>query len=71
MEAVAEHPGEQAEVLADVAGDPEQREAALVGAERDLERVRVERERGAGAARDLHPRRRTQTQPRRPAPRLH
>jgi hypothetical protein len=33
--------------------------------------VRVERERGAGAARDLHPRGRPQPQPRRPAPRLH
>ena len=58
MEAVAEHPREQAEVLADVTGDAEQREAALVGAQGDLERVRVERERRAGAARDLHPRRR-------------
>ena len=33
MEAVAEHPREQAEVLADVTGDPEQREAALVDIE--------------------------------------
>lgn len=32
-------PREQAEVLADVAGDPKQREAALVGASGDLERV--------------------------------
>jgi len=71
VEAVAEHPGEQAQVLADVAGDPEQREAALVGAERDLERVRVERERGAAAAGHLQPHRRAQAQPRRPAPRLH
>jgi hypothetical protein len=71
VEAVAEHPREQAEVLADVTGDPEQRKPALVGAEGDLERVRVERERGAGAARDLHPCGRPQSQPRRPAPRLH
>jgi hypothetical protein len=33
VEPVTEHPWEQAEVLADVAGDPEQREAALVGTE--------------------------------------
>jgi hypothetical protein len=32
-------PREQAEVLTDVTGDPEQREAALVGAGGDLERV--------------------------------
>lgn len=71
MEPVAEDPREQPEVLPDVAGDREQREAALVGAERDLERVRVEREGGASAPRHLHPHRRPQPQPRRPAPRLH
>lgn len=71
VEAVAEHPGQQPQVLADVAGDPEQREVALVGAEGHLERVRVEREGGAGAARHLHPHRRAEPQPRRPAPGLH
>lgn len=68
MEAVAEHPGEQSQVLADVAGDREQREVALVGGEGHLERVRVERECGAGAARHLHPHRRAKPQPRRAAP---
>lgn len=58
MEAVAEDAREEAEVLPDVAGDPEQREAALVGGERDLEGVGVEREGGAGSARHLHPHRR-------------
>jgi len=33
VESVVKNPGEQAEVLPDVTGDPEQREAALVGTE--------------------------------------
>lgn len=71
MEAVAEDPGEQSEVVPDVAGDGEHGEAALVDPERDLERVRVEREGGAGSPRHLHPHRGAEPQPRRPAPRLH
>ena len=71
VEPVAEDAGEQAEVVPDVAGDREQGEAALADPERDLERVRVEREGGAGSPRHLHPHRRAQPQTRRPAPRLH
>lgn len=71
MEPIAQHAREEAQVLADVAGDSEQREPALVRAQRDLERVGIEREDGASAARHLKPHRRPQTQPRRAAPHLH
>uniref|UniRef100_A0A8R7V2H9 Uncharacterized protein n=1 Tax=Triticum urartu TaxID=4572 RepID=A0A8R7V2H9_TRIUA len=71
VELVADNAGEEADAVPDIAGDPEQRDAALVGAERHLERVRVERKDGAGPGRRLQPHGRPQPQPRRPAPRLH
>ena len=70
-EAVAEHAGDDAEVLADVVGDAEHGELPLVVAEHRLERRRVERERVRVSRRHLHPHRRRQPHPRRPRPGLH
>lgn len=70
-EAVGEHPGDEPDVLADVVGDAQHGERLLVVPERLLDGVRVEREDVGAAGRHLHPHRRRQPHPRRPAPRLH
>jgi hypothetical protein len=70
-EAVAQHAGDDPEVIADVVGDAEHGELPLVVAQHRLERRRVEGERVRVARRHLHPHRRSQPHPRRPRALLH
>lgn len=70
-EPVGGHPREGADVLPDVVGDAEDGELLLVEPQNGLERGGVERECEGAPRRHLHPHRRPQPHPRRPAPQLH